>query len=100
MPAVLRPAGTARPYGKEKMIRTIAIAGTRKAASAKRPPPSISASLAAQGRRVLLVDVDPQGNATMGAGINKNEAERRSTPCRCSGRRRCSTRVEAQGGFT
>ena len=30
-----------------------------------------SASLAAAHRRVLLVDLDPQGNATMGSGINK-----------------------------
>ncbi len=34
---------------------------------------NLSASLAATKRRVLLVDLDPQGNATMGCGVNKNE---------------------------
>ena len=32
---------------------------------------NISASLAATKRRVLLVDLDPQGNTTMGSGIDK-----------------------------
>ncbi len=33
---------------------------------------NVAAALAALGRRVLLVDLDPQGNATMGSGIDKN----------------------------
>ena len=36
---------------------------------------NLAASLAATKRRVLLVDMDPQGNATMGSGIDKNELE-------------------------
>jgi len=34
---------------------------------------NLAASLAATKRRVLLVDIDPQGNATMGSGIDKHE---------------------------
>lgn len=34
---------------------------------------NLAASLAAANIRVLLVDTDPQGNTTMGSGINKNE---------------------------
>ncbi len=36
---------------------------------------NISAFLAASGRRTLVVDIDPQGNATSGLGYSKNEVE-------------------------
>ena len=37
---------------------------------------NLAASLAATRRRVLLVDLDPQGNATMGSGIDKAQLQR------------------------
>ncbi len=37
---------------------------------------NLSASLAHYGRRALLVDLDPQGNATTGSGIDKHACER------------------------
>ncbi|HRK57382.1 MAG TPA: AAA family ATPase, partial [Burkholderiaceae bacterium] len=37
---------------------------------------NLAAALAQHEQRVLLVDLDPQGNATMGSGINKRALER------------------------
>ena len=36
---------------------------------------NLAASLAAANRQVLLVDIDPQGNAAMGCGIDKEEVK-------------------------
>ena len=39
---------------------------------------NLAASLTATKRRVLLIDLDPQGNATMGCGIDKHSQPRTS----------------------